>query len=357
MQRLFHKADPAGPLVERPADELAAARSEGGWVWLDTIGAGPGTVAEVGTAFAFDPVALEDVLEEVHFPKVDDYGDYLFIVLHGLAARGERLSTSELDAFVGPDFLVTFHDTDQPGLTWLIDNALRNPVFSEGGPDRLIARLAETGGRRYLPLLDSLDDRIEELEEAAVLADPQVIPHVQALRRDVILLRRILGPQREVLFSLSREGMPHVGAAARRRFADVYDHHYRLVESLDAARSLLGSVLETYRGSVAERLNEILKVLTVFTAILLPLSLIAGIYGMNFDYMPELRWRWAYFAVLGVMALLAVGLWGYFARRGFIGGPRLRQLPKALGLGLVSLATAPIRTVGWLLFEDEERKD
>jgi magnesium transporter len=357
VQRLFHKLTEDGPLVACPAEQLDERRHQGGWIWLDVEAASPGEVTEIGRAFGFDRIALEDVLEERQFPKVDDYGDYLLIVLHGLAEAGQRLDTSELDAFVGKDFLVTFRDAHLPGLEWVVENAQRNPIFAEGGPDRMIARLAEAGGRRYLPLLDSLEERIEELEEGAIQADPHVIPAVQALRRDVILLRRVLGPQRELLLNLSREGVSLIGGPARRRFADSYDHHYRLVESLDAARSLLGSVLETYRGSVAERLNEVLKVLTVFTAILLPLSLIAGIYGMNFQFIPELRWRWAYFAVLGLMALVAIGLWLYFVQRDFIGGPKLRKLPRAVGLGLMSLATAPMRTVGWLLFEEAKEEE
>ncbi len=357
MQRLFHKPTEEGPLRACPVEELEERRRQGGWIWLDVEGASPGEVTEIGRAFGFDRIALEDVFEQRQFPKVDEYGDYLLIVLHGLAEAGQRLDTSELDAFVGNEFLVTFRDTKLPGLEWVIENAQHNPVFAEGGPDRMVARLAEAGGRRYLPLLDSLEERIEELEEAAIQADPHVIPAVQALRRDVILLRRVLGPQRELLLTLSREGISLIGSPARRRFGDSYDHHYRLVESLDSARSLLGAVLETYRGSVAERLNEVMKVLTVFTAILLPLSLIAGIYGMNFQYVPELRWRWAYFGVLGLMALIAIVLWLYFVQRDFIGGPRLRKLPKAVGLGLMGLATAPIRTVGWLLFEEATEEE
>lgn len=354
MQRLFVKPAADEPLIVQPAAELATWRRREGWLWLDVVRPSVEEVQQLGRTFGFDPLALQDVVEESQFPKVDDYGSYLFVVLHGLGTATERLETTELDAFLGPDYLVTFREGELPAVDWVADQALRNPAVAEGGPDRMLTRLAEAAARRYLPLLDSLEERIAELEDRAVAAHPSVIPEIQALRRDVILLRHIVAPQRDLLLVLSREGSSLVEAATRRRFADVYDHHHRLAESLDAYRLLLATVLDTYRGSVAERMNEVMKVLTVFTAVLLPLSLIAGVYGMNFEHIPELGWRWGYFGVLGVMALLGLGLWGYFARRGFVGGPRLRRLPRAVGLGLASLAALPVRTVGWLLFEEPE---
>jgi Mg2+ and Co2+ transporter CorA len=159
------------------------------------------------------------------------------------------------------------------------------------------------------------------------------------------VLRRILGPQREVVRSLSQALSPLFDDPIRRAFADVYDHSFRLVETLDSARALLGAVMDTYRGAVAERTNEVMKVLTVFSAILLPLGLIAGLWGMNFAEIPGSAWRWGFVALLGAMAAFAVGLWVYFVRRGFVGGPKLRDLPKAVGLGLVQIGTAPLRIV------------
>ena len=135
-----------------------------------------------------------------------------------------------------------------------------------------------------------------------------------------------------------------LGDRARRRFRGIYDHHYRLVESLDASRGLLASILDTYRSAVAERMNEVMKVLTVYTAILLPLSLMAGLYGMNFANIPELQWRWGYFALLGIMGALAIGQWIYFSRRGFIGGPSLRKMTGVVGKGLALVTLAPVRS-------------
>ena len=206
----------------------------------------------------------------------------------------------------------------------------------------LAAVIAEASSRRYFPLLDALEERIEALEDHAITADPHLLTESQALRRDVILLRRILGPQRDVMRQLSQSMSPVLEPAVR-AFGDVYDHYFRLVEALDAGRGLLGGVLDTYRGAVAERTNEVMKVLTVFSAILLPLGLIAGLWGMNFSDLPGSGSEWGFVVLLGVMATIAVGLWVYFARLGFVGEPKLRDLPKSVGLGLVHIGRAPLR--------------
>ncbi len=195
--------------------------------------------------------------------------------------------------------------------------------LGESGPDGAFARLAEAGARRFQPLIEGLEERVLDVEARAVAGDHTVIGEVQALRRDALMLRKIVGPLRDTFMRLGSEQLAGIGERARLRCQSVRDHYFRIAESLDTAQAVLGAVLETYRSTVAERTNEVMKVLTVFTAILLPLSLVAGIYGMNFAHMPELAWRLGYLWALGVMAVVAVGLWVYFARRGFVGGPRI----------------------------------
>jgi magnesium transporter len=161
----------------------------------------------------------------------------------------------------------------------------------------------------------------------------------------VIVLRRIVGPQSEVLHQLSQTPSDLLDDQTRRAFRDVYDNLFRVVRWLDASRALLSGVGETYRGAVAERTNEVMKILTVFSAILLPLALISGIWGMNFLNLPWARETWGFLTVMGVMMLIGVGLWLYFARLGFVGGPKLRDLPRSIGLGLVQIGTAPVRAM------------
>lgn len=345
MQRLIHK--PVGDVVrEFDPDHLDAAIRDGGWIWLDLTNPTEDEIRAVGQRFGFDPLSIQDVLDITLLPKVDDHGSYLFIVLHGIASDDDqRLTTDEIDFFIRPDILITAHRSSMPAVDWVAENVADSERLADGGPQSIAAAIAEASSRRYLPLLDALDGRIEDLEESAIVGDPLVLGDSQALRRDVILLRRTLGPQRDVVRALSESHSPLLNEDTRRAFADVYDHYFRLVESLDAARALLAGVMETYRGAVAERTNEVMKVLTVFSAVLLPLGLIAGLWGMNFADVPGTGWRWGFVGLLGVMTVIAVGLWAYFARRGFIGGPKLRDIPKAVGLGLVHVGTAPLRVV------------
>ena len=304
-------------------------------------------IVDLAARFGIDPIAAEDIAEPTQFPKVDDFDDHLQLVIHGMHV-GDGVSTFEIDAVVTATTLLTFHREEAPGIDWLIDQALTGEAMAAGGPDRMLARVAEITARRFLPVIDEFEERISGLEDLAITGHPTVVASSQALRHDAIRLRRVLAPQREVMMSLAREGHDMIGDRARQRFGDVYDHLFRLVESLDTARALLASVLDTYRSTVAESMNDVMKVLTVFSAILLPLSLLAGIYGMNFANMPELDWRWGYLGLLSVMAMTAFGLWIYFGRRGFIGGPRLSKISHGVGAGLRGLAgvgAAPIRLV------------
>jgi magnesium transporter len=378
MIRAFVKA-PDGTLESFRGDPLGPGDRP--FLWIDVTAPTLEEIAGLARRFGVDPIAVEDIAEPTQFPKVDDYEDHLLLVLHGLRLDdGSDVTTHEIDAVATPTVLLTFHREDVPGIEWLIERARESEAMAEGGPDRMLARVAEITTRRFLPVIDEYDARIDALEDLALAGHPSVVGSTQALRHDAIKLRRVLAPQREVMLSLSREGHAMIGARARQRFGDVHDHLFRVVESLDTARALLASVIDTYRSTVAENMNDVMKVLTVFSAILLPLSLLAGIYGMNFSNMPELDWRWAYFGLLGVMASVALGLWLYFSRRGFIGGPRLSRISRGLGRGigfgikglevgargigaglkgLADVSTAPIRLVasGIRLLGPEEEPD
>lgn len=349
--QLLVKPHGGSMLVEADPSDLAAARESAEWVWLDIEGVDAATVLRLAADFGLHELAVEDVLTDTEFPKVDEYDDHLFLVLHGLATDTGQLRTVEFDAFLGEDYLLTFHREQLPGFDWVTQAVTSPNGIRDHGPDRLLARLAEATIRRFLPLLDGVDQRVEELEEQAIIGHPTVPAEIMVIRRQLVHLRRVIAPQRDV-FDRLRAGVKHVDRGAQERFSDVYDQQYRIVESMDSSRALLGSVLDTYRSTVAETMNEVMKVLTVFSAILLPLSLMAGIYGMNFANMPELGYRWAYYALLGVMAVTAIGLWVYFARRKFIGGPKISQVPRLLGKGvgmgisgLVHLTLTPVRLV------------
>jgi len=342
--RAFHVPGAEQALVDLPLDRIAAVRGSG-WVWVDMDGVSGGELDVVARMFSLDPLAVEDILDAAHFPKIDDYGDHIFVVLHGLGVRDERIETQELDVACGSDFLLTAHRDPSPSVAAAIAEARRGGAHSPHRPDLAFARLAEIQVRRYLPAVDALEEAIEDLEDRAVRGDRSVIGDVQALRRDAVVIRRVVGPQRETLVALGRPFSPVVSPSAQLRFASVADHHYRLDESLESARSLLGAILETYRSSVSERTNDVMKVLTVYTAIILPLTLIAGVYGMNLSRLPGADHPAAFTATVVLMAVVSAAQWGYFVSRGFIGRPSGR---KAVGGGLARLARPPVEIAGAL---------
>lgn len=245
---------------------------------------------------------------------------------------------------LGTRAMVTIHSSPIPAIDNQFENLASGPAGTINAAE-LASIVASAVSRQVLPLIDQLEIRIDSLEELAFNADPMTLIEVQALRRDLITLRRVVSRQRDLMDDLSLMVHIAVGDRGQAAFRRVFDHDARLVEFIDSARSVLQSVLETYRGAVADQTNEIVRVLTVFSAILLPLALVSGIWGMNFDFIPGDSEPIGFWAMIGAMALFAIGLWIYFSRRGFVGAPRLRELPKAVGLGLIQVGTAPVKAI------------
>jgi len=358
MMQLMTVSDGVPRFSEAEIHDLENQVSGADWFWLDVDSVAQELVEGIGRLFALNQIGIDDVYTLSEFPKADDYDDHLFFSSHSPALADDRVTTAELDGFLSASYLITFHREPIPGVEWTVGRLREAESVSSLRPDALLVGILEAAARRSLQLVDGLEAQISDLESRSIAGDPNVVGLVQAFRRDAIILRRVLAPERDMVRSLMYEGMPGINERTRRRLDSVYDDCYRVVESLDMARALLGSVLETYRSAVAERTNEVMKVLTVFSAIILPLSLLAGIYGMNFANMPELDWRWAYFVLLAIMATFAVSLWVYFSRRGFIGGPRLPRVDRVVGRGLAGLfhlTVTPMRGVVQWLVEDPDR--
>lgn len=318
---------------------------EGEWIWVDVVGEDADTVRQLGRTFGLDPAAVEESFVETNLPLVEEHLDDIFVVLHGFSTGGQRLSTPEIDVFIGTRFLITVRDGPRGSIEMTKERMTEEGGLPVSSPASLLGFMALIAGRRYAPLILELERQADALEEMAIQGDPQTVVEVHALRRDVIYLRRALGPQFEAYEDLSESTHPAMDDDARQMFARVALQHQRSLAALEAGRALLNSVIETYRGAVADQTNEIVRVLTVFSAIVLPLTLIAGLWGMNFVEIPGAEIEWGFWGLVGIMAVLVVGIWTYFSRRGFIGAPRLRELPRSVGLGLFSIGTAPIRVV------------
>lgn len=340
-----YRWDESGTSTTIPGDTPQPPQREGEWIWVDVVEEGADTVRELGRSFGLDAAAVEESFVETNLPLVEEHLDDIFVVLHGFSTGGQRLSTPEIDVFIGARFLITVRDGPRGAI-----ESVKERMSEEGGlpvssPASLLGYMALVAGRRYAPLILELERQADALEEIAIQGDPQTAVEVHALRRDVIYLRRALGPQFEAYEDLSESTHHVIDDQARQMFARVALQHQRSLAALEAGRALLGSVVETYRGAVADQTNEIVRVLTVFSAILLPLTLIAGLWGMNFVEIPGDDLQWGFWGLVGLMVILVVGIWIYFSRRGFIGAPRLRELPRSVGLGLYSIGTAPIRVV------------
>jgi magnesium transporter len=295
-----------------------------------------------------DPLSVRDAVDERDLPKVDDFGHHLLVVLHGL--RNDVVGTYEVDCFLTADHLVTVHSMESPSIDALWDQVQQRTELASGGPDELLGRLADIVSRRLLLVVDAFDERVEELTRMALAADARLVADLTAVRADVAAVRRAVHPQREALDQLRRTPSELVSDAGRRRFSDVFDVAARTAQGLEAARSALSETLDAYRGAEARAATEVTKLLTVYAAVILPLSLIAGIFGMNFPNLPGLDSSWGWVVVVTVMVAIAALSLGMFVAVGWIGELRGRHAGAILGRGLVEVSKAPIQLVG-ALFE------
>ena len=312
-----------------------AIQDSDGLLWVDMSEESQESCEPILTdVFAFHPLAVDDALEERHLPRVDDWDDYLYLVLHAIefdAEAAEPLGTVELDVFLGMNYLVTYHTKAIPALehvrTACMQNRRQGAALGESdhrkGAVYLLYRLADELVTETFPVLDAIDDAIDRIEDQ-IFGEPTkaTLQQVFTLRRAVLRLRRVLGPERDLFGKLARGGHAVVGHNDEVFFRDIFDHMVRLHEIGESLRELTASALDTYLSVVNNRMNEVMKVLTVITTLFMPLSFLAGFFGMNFfqPAVPLAGWtsRTAFAATLAAMVVLpaAMGIW--LQRRGWM---------------------------------------
>jgi magnesium transporter len=272
--------------------------------------------------FNFHPLAIEDCLNTGYqTPKVDDFGSYIFIILHAINGKsGESyLQTNEVNLFIGENYLVTLvQERDLEALTNIWRRLERDERMLQNGSDFLSYGIMDEVIDDYMPLLDRLDDDLEELEDR-VLENPlpSLLARLLEIKHQLIYLRRVISPQREVVNRLSRDEFPMIDRHSRIYYRDIYDQLVRYQDLIETLRDIVGGALDIYLNSTSLRMNEIMKALTIVSTIFLPLSFVAGVYGMNFEYMPELSSPLGYPLVWIVFLLIALGMLYYFKRRGW----------------------------------------
>jgi magnesium transporter len=272
---------------------------------------------ELAEAFELHRLALEDVVNGGQRPKAEAYGDTLFVVMR---SPGTELGTSEqVSLFKGPDWVVTFHEGSAACLEPVRERIRAgNGRLTGNGTDYLLYAVLDAVIDAYFPVLEAVHERLEELEQE-VLHEPQAgsLERLHAVRRELADVRRTLWPHRDALTALQREPDSMIAPDTQLFLRDAQDHALRLVEMADGLRETAAELMNTYLTMVSNRMNEVMKVLTIIATIFIPLSFIAGLYGMNFDYMPELHWKGGYFMALGLMGAVGGLLVGYFWRRGW----------------------------------------
>jgi magnesium transporter len=309
--------DANGVVKETRVEDLREAIShEGCVIWVDVVDPTEEDIATIGEIFQFHPLALEDTKAADIRPKIDQYDGYQFIAFYGLTSLNGDVSTHSVDIFISKSYMVTFHDSD---LAVVMDTAerWRQNVNTLGnhGTGFLLYSLLDSLIDGYFPVLDDIAESAEQLE-ATILEGGQ--PTLQAtilrLRRDLLMIRRVAGPERDVMNVLVRRDPPLFGRKEVVYFQDVYDHLLRVSDTVDIYRDMLSSVLDANLSMISFTLNVVVKRLTASSIILMSITLIAGIYGMNFVHMPELDWRFGYPFALGLMVMVGVVVVAIFRR-------------------------------------------
>jgi magnesium transporter len=300
-------------------------RAPGSTTWIDVRGLGDESVLRaLGEVFALHPLALEDAVNIPQRAKSALYAEHQLLVARTPLVANGSLSLPQVCLILGPDYLITFQER-----AFGFFDAVRERIqagigpIREQGPSYLAYALLDVLVDRFYPVLQDLDETLGEVEERLVEgnAPASLLGKIHSARRQLVNLRRVIRPQCDMLRGLIQLPSPFISDEVRTFLRDVDDHAVQIADRVDSARELASEVAELHLSQLSHRTNEVMKVLTLMASIFIPLSFIAGVYGMNFDYMPELHSPIGYFVALGIMATVALGLLAFFWRRGWLGSP------------------------------------
>lgn len=319
-------------VVEQKIDDpkqLAAFLGKWPVLWVDVVGLGSEeTLRAIGQMFHIHPLALEDVVHVHQRAKVDPYDENLYIVMRIPDDSHEQIC-EQFSLVLGKNYLVTFQE--RPGDCFDLVRAglrVKESVARQGvHPDYLAYRLIDAAIDAYFPVLENIGDHLDELDDpAAIERTDEAFGELHVVRRELLMLRRAIWPLRDAISELRSEVTPHVTDSTRVYLRDCYDHAVQLIDLLESYRDIAGDVRDYYLSAISNRMNEIMKALTLIATIFLPITFLAGVWGMNFNTekspwnMPELNWWYGYPMALGSMALLTAGMVWYFNRRGWLKG-------------------------------------
>jgi magnesium transporter len=276
-------------------------------------------IEKLGGHFGLHPLLLEDILNTEQRPKMEDFGNYIFLVVKMLHYDDKtgQIEAEQVSLILGPNWVISFQEREGD-----VFNQVRDRLKKGKGrirkleADYLAYTLVDAIVDNYFIILEELGEAIEDTEtELAQNPTRETLQTIRTMKREMVFLRKSVWPLRELVSGLERGESPLVHESTGVYLRDVYDHTVQVIDTVESFRDMISGMLDIYLSSISNRMNEVMKVLTIFAAIFIPLTFLAGIYGMNFEYMPELRWHWGYFGVLIVMAVVAVVMLIYFRRK------------------------------------------
>jgi len=339
--RLFLFRYDAEALEEREVgreEELPAVPPAGTVLWLDVRGFGDeGLIRAVGQHFGLTPLALEDAVNAPQRPKSERYAEHQLVVSRVPLAEAEgAISLPQVCLVFSERYLISFQER-YLGLFEPVRERLRGGVgrpIRRSGPDYLAYALIDAMVDRYYPFAEELSNELDDIEDTLLEeGEGATLTRLRRVRRRLVMGRRVAWPQREMVAALQREESPYVSVQVREYLRDTSDHISQVAELFDASRDSAAALSDELLSMTAQKTNEVMMVLTLMASVFIPLTFIAGIYGMNFEHMPELRTRWGYFLVLGLMGALASSMLVYFRRRGWLGRRRRQTRGSRRGAG------------------------
>lgn len=306
--------------ILKSSDECLLFKNKPTVTWINVDGIHQvDLIRKFGECYGFHPLVLEDILNTDQRPKLEDYGEYMYIVLKMLHhEKGQEILPEQISLIVGKNFVFSF----QEGIKGDVFDPIRVRIrtgkgrIRDMGADYLAYSLIDAIVDNYFVVLEDIGERIEDLEEeVATNPGPPTLSGIHHLKREMIFLRKAVWPLREVAGTLERGESVLITAPTRVYLRDVYDHTIQVMDVIETYRDMLSGLFDIYLSSISNRINEVMRFLTVIGTIFMPLTFIVGVYGMNFPNIPELKWKWGYPAVVLIMAGIASGMAVYFKRR------------------------------------------
>lgn len=289
------------------------------FIWIDITDPQINDLDLIKKRFKIHQLTLEDCFKEKSRIKAEEFLNYDFLVLRGMKLIKSRLKIYDLNFIIGKNYIISLHRQPIPSFNDLKNREDLLRDLAKKGPDFLLHHLIDAEVDNIFPVLEKIDDQVDKIEDKLFAKyDPHNINRLFKLKREILLVRRTMAAQRDIIGMLAKRNFPYISIKAEAYFRDVYDHMIRINEMTENTREVLSNAMEINLAVTSNRLNEIMKILTIIATIMMPLTLITGIYGMNFRNMPELYWPNGYFITLAVMGFIGIAMLAYFYKKGWV---------------------------------------